>query len=115
MVPYIYAAMRQAHQQGISLLRPMYYDYPEEDQAYQAKQQYGFGDALLLAPVCQAISDKDQQAGVKVWLPTGQWFDVAHGRLLEGDQLYQQRYRLDEIPVFAKAGAVIAAKADAPP
>ena len=94
MVPYIYAAMRQAHDTGISLLRPMYYDFPESDEAYRAKQQYGFGDDLIVAPICEPLADKDQQAPAKVWLPNGQWFDTAHGRLLEGNQWYRQRYRL---------------------
>ena len=45
------AAARQAYDTGISMLRPMYYDYPEAPEAYEFKDQYMFGDALLVAPV----------------------------------------------------------------
>ena len=107
MIPYIYAAMRQAWESGLSLCRPMYYDHAESDDAYQAKNQYYFGDSLIVAPVCKALSAKDQQVEVKVWLPPGAWYDTAHGRLLKGKTWIGGRYSLEEIPVFAKAGAVM--------
>ena len=34
LIPYIYTATRQAFDTGVSLLRPMYYDFPENDMAY---------------------------------------------------------------------------------
>jgi hypothetical protein len=98
--------MRSAHDNGISLTRPMYYEHPDADEAYTATGQYYFGDDLVVAPVCEPL-ERDQQAAQRTWLPGGRWFDCAHGRLLDGDRIHEARYRLDEIPVFARAGAVI--------
>ncbi len=32
--PYIYGAAREAYDTGISMCRPLYYEYPEDSQAY---------------------------------------------------------------------------------
>ena len=53
MVPYIYSEARAAYDTGLSLCRPLYYDWPEHDEAYRARDQYLFGRELLVAPVLQ--------------------------------------------------------------
>ncbi len=42
LVPYIYSNARTAYDEGISLLRPMYYDFPEKDNAYTYDKQVLF-------------------------------------------------------------------------
>ena len=53
---------RIAHDSGVGIIRPMYYDFPEEAQAYPSTMehnlgqepstsQFFFGDAMLVAPV----------------------------------------------------------------
>ena len=41
LVPYIYTHAREAYDEGLSLLRPMYYEFPEEDNAYMFDKQVG--------------------------------------------------------------------------
>ena len=41
LVPYIYTHAREAYDEGLSLLRPMYYEFPEEDNAYIFDKQVG--------------------------------------------------------------------------
>jgi len=51
LVPYIYTMARVASDTGVSLCRPMVYEYPEEDAAYAARYQYFFGDQMIAAPI----------------------------------------------------------------
>ena len=51
LMPYIYTAARQAYDTGISICRPLYYEWPEENEAYRAEQEYMFGDDILVSPV----------------------------------------------------------------
>ena len=37
IAPYTYTMARKTYDEGISLCRPMYYDYPEDKEAYQLK------------------------------------------------------------------------------
>lgn len=106
--PYIYTAARQAFDTGISICRPMYYDWPEDDRAYDMKEQYMFGDDILASVICSPVADSTGLAQRSVWLPGGQdWYDVAHGKLLKGGQVTQLSYTINENPWFVKAGAIV--------
>ena len=75
LVPYIYTMARETYETGVSLCRPMYYDYPEADEAYRYEGQYMFGNDILVAPVTS--SDKGTNVSEKdIWLPEGKWYEV---------------------------------------
>ena len=101
MVPYIYNAMRQSFDTGLSILRPMYYEYPHQEMAYSAtpngnfpqvkcaaavtdlfsnivdllpKTQYFFGDDMFVSPVVVQAGN-DGMAEKSVWIPPGEWFE----------------------------------------
>ncbi len=108
MVPYLYSENRRCCDSGVSMLHPMYYDWPKEQEAYSCDKQYMLGDSLLAAPVVQAVDPTDEMAEVSVWLPKGQWFDLALGQMVRGGSgLQKRRYLLDEVPLFARPGTVI--------
>jgi alpha-glucosidase (family GH31 glycosyl hydrolase) len=106
-LPYIYTAARQAYDIGISMLRPMYYDYAESPEAYDFKDQYMFGDSLLVAPITAPISADSDLATKPIWLPPGEWIEVYTGARLKGPTKLERRFALDEIPLYAKAGVLI--------
>jgi len=112
MVPYIYSENRKAFDSGVSLCRPMYYDYPECKEAYKAKSQYMFGDHMLVAPVTEKLNEDDEMVEVSVWLPEGKWFDTALGAIEEGGKLISKKYLIDEVPVFVRPGTVIPGQTD---
>lgn len=112
LVPYIYTECRKTFDTGISLCRPMYYDYPDYKEAYRAKNQYMFGEKMLIAPVIEKVSSKNEMVEVAVWLPKGTWFDTALGSRVEGGKVVFRKYMIHEIPVFVKPGTVIPGQFD---
>ena len=106
LMPYIYTAARQAYDTGISICRPLYYEWPEANEAYRAEQEYMFGDDILVSPVVTA-AERDGMAFHQTWLPEGQWFDVCRGALVHGAQTLSDWYGQEEIPYFYRAGAII--------
>ena len=107
LVPYIYTMCRQAHETGISLCRPMYYDYPEAAEAYTYKNEYMFGDNLLIAPITQPIAQGEKYSQVDVWLPEGKWLELATGTMLQGGATFKRPFNIDEYPVYVKAGSLL--------
>lgn len=105
--PYLYTAARQAYDTGLSMVRPMYYDHPNADQAYEYKHQYMLGDDLLVAPIATPVSDKNLLAEKNMWLPDGHWYEWHSGTMVTGGIETTRKYALNEIPMFAKAGSVI--------
>ena len=107
LVPYIYTMARQDYETGISLCRPMYYDYPEAKEAYEMKEQYMFGDRMLIAPVTEPVNKESGLATVKAWLPEGEWLEYETGTMLGGGQTVERQFSMDEYPVYVKAGSIL--------
>jgi len=107
LVPYIYTAAREAHETGVSLVRPMYYDHPEQEDAYRFAGQYMFGEDLLVSPVTEPLDSLSLLAEREVWLPDGEWYEWYAGARLDGGEAVVRSFALDEIPIYARAGAVI--------
>jgi len=62
---------------------------------------------LIVAPVTTKLDPDTGRARTEVWLPEGDWFDYFSGKHYKGGKVYPIYSRLDEMPVFAKAGAII--------
>ena len=106
MAPYIYAMARKTYEDGISLCRPMYYDYPDNEEAYANRNEYMFGDQMLVSPITSPMNDGISTQ--KVWLPAGNdWYETASGTLLKGGQTVERKFQLDEYPLYIKAGSII--------
>ncbi|WP_219844483.1 MULTISPECIES: TIM-barrel domain-containing protein [unclassified Arthrobacter] len=108
LVPYLYTAAWRAHSDGVALLRPMYHDYPESAGAYTAPNQYLLGDNLIVAPITTPVDRVSLLASVTVWLPEGEWVDLFTGQRYRGGRHLVMYRSLEQIPVLARAGAVIA-------
>lgn len=110
LVPYLYTAAREAHDSGVSICRPIYYDHPELPEAYEAGGQYMLGDDLLVAPVTRKADPQTGLAEVRLWLPPGGWVERGSGARLDGGprgRWIERSYTLAEIPLFARAGAIL--------
>ena len=105
LAPYIYTMARKAYDEGISLCRPMYYEWPEASEACAFRNQYLFGDDILVAPV--TAPGKEGYATVKVWLPEGKWYEWQTGTMLDGGRTVERTFALDEYPVYVRAGAIL--------
>jgi alpha-glucosidase (family GH31 glycosyl hydrolase) len=107
LIPYIYTSAREAYDTGVSICRPMYYGWPEVPEAYETKDQYQFGDDLIVAPVATEMSKVSDLATKTVWLPEGTWYEWSTGALLKGPAQVSRTFALDELPVYVRAGAIL--------
>jgi alpha-D-xyloside xylohydrolase len=97
--PYIMDQMRIAHEKGISPMRPLFLDFPNESTCYSIEDEYMFGPELLVAPVLEANAQSR-----KVYLPANTiWKDAWTGEQYEGRQWIDVPVRLQTIPLFLKA------------
>ena len=107
LIPYVYSMAWRAHQTGLSLVTPMYYGNMESGDAFRAKDQYFFGTELLAAPVIKPVDAESGFAKQRVWFPPGSWYNFFNGEQIAGGAWHRVNSRLEDIPVFAKAGAIV--------
>jgi len=117
LVPYLYTMARVAHDNGLSLCRPMYYEYPEEDAAYTARYQYFFGDQMIAAPIVTPVDPETGLASVDVWVPPGAWIEYTTRENFTGPRWVRLVGDLSYVPMLMRAGAILplAAPFDAQP
>jgi alpha-glucosidase len=107
MQPYIYTEARRTYDTGVAFLRPLYYDWSEADEAYANKDEYLFGDGMIVAPVVEAGDKVTGLAAEDVWLPKGDWIEWPTGKHLAGGASYKRSFAIDQVPVYVKAGTIV--------
>lgn len=95
--PYVRTLMEASHRTGEPLLRPMFYDFPEESEAWDLKDQYMFGPDLLVAPVLEPNAESR-----RVYLPEGSWTHLFTGDVLAGGGYRTVSTPWETMPVFLK-------------
>jgi len=105
--PYIYTEARKTYDTGLALLHPLYYDWPDAPQAYEAKNEYMFGDSVLADPVTQPVAKDSQLAKIAVWLPPGEWFERDSGANFHGPVTVEREFSISQIPLYVKGGSII--------
>lgn len=107
MIPYLYTMNYRSYAENMPLIEPMYYEYPENAEAYEVKNQYFFGSQLMAAPVTTPRIKGLNVAKTKVWFPEGIWYDIYTGMRYDGGRMLETYRDLSSIPVFAKAGGIL--------
>lgn len=107
LIPYLYSMAWRCAVQGRPLILPMYFLNPEAEEAYHSPNQYLFGSELIAAPFVTPRDADTRLSRQAIWLPAGDWFDCFSGEHYAGDRWHTLYGALDEIPVLAKAGAIV--------
>lgn len=66
--PYIKKNMHTASQKGYPIIRPMFFEYPDDQVCYTLDEQYMFGDDIIFAPVVN-----QGQTVKSFYIPDGEW------------------------------------------
>jgi len=104
--PYILEQMKKAHEEGIPVIRPLFFDFPNDKTTYNIDDEYMFGPSILVAPVVD-----EGARSRKVYLPEGaKWTNVNDDKTYEGGKWIDCEAPLDVIPVFLKDDAKIPIK-----
>ena len=97
MKPYLKRIYQEAHENGSPLIRPMFYEFPEDKKCWDLPDQYMFGPDYLVAPVF--TPDTFERA---VYLPKGTWQNIHTGETVHGSQTITAKAPINYIPLFKK-------------
>jgi alpha-glucosidase (family GH31 glycosyl hydrolase) len=107
MQPYVYTESRRTYDTGVAFLRPLYYDWPGADEAYSNKNEYIFGQQMIVAPITKPVDKDSHLAQESVWIPQGEWIEQPTGKHFTGPTTVQRNFAINQIPVYLRAGAIV--------
>ena len=105
--PYIYTESRRTYDTGVAFLHPLYYDWPEAPEAYDRRDEYMFGNEMLVAPVTQPVDKDSEIAKMSIWLPPGEWIEWQTGAHFTGPVTINRDFSIAQVPFYVKAGSII--------
>ena len=100
LVPYLVAQAARAVRTDRPLMRPLFFDYPDDPRVWEHPRQWSLGDSLVVSAVTEP--------GATTWttyLPAGEWVDPWTGAAVSGGRAVETPAPWDRLPVFVKAGA----------
>ncbi len=101
LMPYLYRAAIQSHEQGIPMLRAMVLEFPDDPACDYLDQQYMLGDSLLVAPVFS------RDGVVNYYVPDGKWTHLLTGEVIEGPRWVKETHGFLSLPLLVRPNSVI--------
>jgi alpha-D-xyloside xylohydrolase len=101
LMPYLYRAAIQAHEEGTPMLRAMILEFPNDPACDYLDLQYMLGESLLVAPVFRHNGD------VSYYVPEGKWTNLLSGKVIEGPCWMRETHDFMSLPLFVRPNSVI--------
>jgi len=134
-MPYLFATAISTHQTGTPMMRPLFFEFPEDRNSWMVDEAYMLGENIYVAPVfrgsdldsvgsggystttppfapensgsIQKESTVDEKASVEVYIPHGDWFSLLTGEFFTGPSWSIQHHGYDSVPLFLRPGSAI--------
>ncbi|KPM45211.1 putative family 31 glucosidase ORF2 [Neonectria ditissima] len=98
MRDYTRTLMETAHEVGDPIIRPCFFDFPDDDKCWQLEDQYMYGPRYLVAPILHP-----GQKTREVYLPgEGAKWKSTDGTVYDGGRTVTVDSPLDTMPVFVR-------------
>jgi alpha-glucosidase len=102
LLPYFYTLFEECHRTGAPIMRPLLFEYPEDETTYATDDEFLLGNAFLIAPI--------SRPGIEhryVYLPEGSWFHLWSGEKFEGPAHILAHAPLGEPAVYVRANTAV--------
>ncbi|SCP98391.1 glycoside hydrolase family 31 protein [Anaerobium acetethylicum] len=103
MRSYTRTLMEEAHKKGTPVMKTLFYQFPEDEKAWEVEDEFCFGSDILVAPVLyENMRSRD------VYLPVGtRWVNVWTEEVLDGGQTISVEAPISKIPLFKREGSKV--------
>jgi alpha-glucosidase len=103
LMPYLYTAAEENARTGLPIMRPVFLQYPKAESFYGNDRDFLFGGDLFVAPVVDERPDAHA-----VSLPPGAWYAFGTSqRFVAAKEPMKVDPRPSDVPVYARAGAMV--------
>jgi alpha-D-xyloside xylohydrolase len=97
---YTRSLMKAAHEFGSPIMRPCFYDFPDDAKCWEIEAQYMYGPKYLCCPVLEAGI-----LSMEIYFPAGTQWKLLGGEIVyEGGKTGKVACPIDIMPVFVRQG-----------
>ncbi|CAJ0608575.1 unnamed protein product [Cylicocyclus nassatus] len=104
-LPYLFSLHFIASMNGGTVVRPLFYEYPKDQETYNLGHQFLWGSSMLVAPVVYQGAST-----VRAYLPEDDWyslFDSNYGQPIEHGYQTLNAPTTSLIPVLVRGGSIL--------
>jgi alpha-glucosidase len=102
LLPYLYSLFAEAALTGAPVLRPLVYEFQEQEALHRVGDELMIGPFLLIAPVLEPGATTR-----RVQLPAGRWTELESGAIHDGPATVDVSITLAATPTFVREGAIL--------
>lgn len=107
LMPYLYTLAYEARRTGAPLVRPLFWEQPDNRALWDVDDAYLLGNSIMVAPVVEP-----GEVSRSVPFPQGGWYHFWDDAYFEGGNEADVDAPLSQIPFFIKAGTVLPLEED---
>ncbi|KAH8822696.1 alpha-glucosidase II [Flagelloscypha sp. PMI_526] len=101
LMPYLYTTAVSTHKTGSPMMRPIFFEFPEDPSVWNLDTQYLLGPNLMIAPVFNA------EGFVTLYIPQGSWYGLLDEKIRKGPGYVNEIHGFDSIPLLLRPGSAI--------
>lgn len=104
-LPFWYTLFYEHYRNGDPIIKPLVYEYPEDENVFDLDQQFFVGDAILVCPITE-----DNAGEWTCYLPGGEdqyWYDFENTYLYRGIGNTQFKINMDSNLYFYRGGTIV--------
>lgn len=102
-LPHLYNLAHKSHTKGELIIKPLFFNYPDDENTYNLDNQYLVGDSILVAPVVTPWLPWK-----RLYLPEGRWIRLEDGKEFTGRKWVRMLVPYSRCPIFVRKGSIIA-------
>ena len=102
LLPYNYTLAYRQTKFAEPIVKPLFYNYAKDTNAYKVENEYLFGNNILVAPVIER-----EQNSKKIYLPNGNWYATGVDKIFSGNKFYNIDVSDYKTAIFYKEGSFI--------
>lgn len=106
LLPYIYSSAVYSSENSVPLIRPLAFEFYDDQKAVAVDDEFMLGESLLVAPMLE-----ENSRSRTVYLPKGEWFGFFDKKSYKGGKSYLCSSD-DKLPVFIRSGYGVALNLD---
>lgn len=101
LLPFIYSLGHEAYKTGAPIMRPLVMEFPNDTAVANLTNEWLLGKGLLAAPLLNEGGNRN------IYLPGDLWYEFGTGKTIKGPIEFAITKKLDEIPVYVRAGTIL--------